>query len=104
MSTPQRRRPQGRRPSRNSKPKPVELWRRVPPLPESDPIVPVDDPTALLRSLGDPPLSGNSIAAGHYLTSVIERAATLAIGLAATADLVADPCRSSTDTEQDTST
>jgi hypothetical protein len=49
-------------------------------------------------------LSGKSVAAGHYLASVIERAATLAIGLAATADLLADPGRTSTDTEPDTST
>ena len=63
--------------------------------------MPVDDPTALLRSLGDPPLPGNGVAAEHYLASVIERAATLAIGLAATADLLADPDASSTDAEQD---
>ena len=62
--------------------------------------MPVDDPTALLRSLGDPPLPGNGVAAGHYVASVIERAATLAIGLAATTDLLADPSDSSADTEQ----
>jgi hypothetical protein len=101
MSTPRRRRPQGRRSTRTSESKPVELWRRVPPLPEPQPIVPVDDPTALLRSLGDPPLPGNGVAAAHYLASVIERAAILAIGLAATADSLNEPGSSSTDAEQD---
>ena len=52
--------------------------------------MPVDDPTALLRSLGHPPLPGNSVAASHYLASVIERAATLASGLATAAGLLAD--------------
>jgi hypothetical protein len=103
VSTPRRQRPRGRRPGRTQEAKPVELWRPVPPLPEPELIVPVDDPTALLRSLGDPPLPGNSVAAGHYLASVIERAATLATGLAATADLLAHPDDIATDTEQDVS-
>ncbi len=101
MSTPRRRRPQGRRPGRTQVSQPVELWGRVPPLPEPQAVVSVDDPTAVLRSLGDPPLPGNSVAAAHYLASVIERAATLAMGLAATADLLATPGDISTDAEQD---
>ena len=69
--------------------KPTELWRAVPEPPEPDDIVPADDPTALLRSLGDPPLHGQRVTAGHYLSAVVERAAGLATALAATADLLA---------------
>ncbi len=49
------------------------------------------DPTLLLRSLGDPPLMGKSTIAGHYIATVIERAAGLASALAASADLLATP-------------
>ena len=71
--------------------KPVDLWRAVPQLPDPEPIVPAPDPTALLRSLGQPPLQGQGAAAGHYLNAVVERAAGLAIALAAAADLLAQP-------------
>lgn len=69
--------------------KPTDLWRAVPEPPEPDDIDPADDPTALLRSLGDPPLHGQKVTAGHYLSAVVERAAGLATALAATADLLA---------------
>ena len=49
------------------------------------------DPTALLRSLGDPPLQGQGAVAEHYLAAVVERAAGLATALAATAGLLAEP-------------
>ena len=88
-------RPRGRdrnraRPRAARPPRPEDLWRPVPALPEPEPITPLDDPTALLRSLGDPPLPGNRTAAGHYLTTVVERAAVLASALAASADLLAE--------------
>ncbi|MGK2947286.1 MAG: hypothetical protein ACSLFP_01815 [Acidimicrobiales bacterium] len=73
------------------KAKPVDLWRPVPPLPEVDPIEPAADPTALLRSIGPPPLRGRSDVAGAYLVNVAERAAGLATALAAAAGLLADP-------------
>jgi len=69
--------------------KPVDLWRAVPDPPEPDDIAPAVDPTALLRSLGDPPLHGQRATAGHYLAAVVERAAGLATALAAAADLLA---------------
>ena len=69
--------------------KPGDLWKAVPEPPEPDDIDPADDPTALLRSLGDPPLHGQKVTAGHYLAAVVERAAGLATALAATADLLA---------------
>ena len=68
-----------------------DIWRSVPPLPEPEPIVPVRDPAAMLRSLGDPPLQGQNMVAQHYLVAVVERAAGLATALAAAAGLLATP-------------
>lgn len=69
----------------------AELWRAAPPLPEPERISPAGDPTALLRSLGSPPLRGQSNVAEHYLTAVVERASDVATALAASAGLLADP-------------
>lgn len=75
----------------SSVPKSVDLWRPVPQLLDAAPIAVTGDPTLLLRSLGDPPLMGKSTVAGHYIATVIERAAGLASALAASADLLATP-------------
>ncbi len=82
----QRRRRQGSK----AKQKPVDLWRPVPPLPEVTPIAPAGDPTALLRSLGDPP-SPMPGAAEIAVAQVVDRAAGLAMALAAAGGLLADP-------------
>jgi hypothetical protein len=82
-----RKQPQPRR--RRPKAKAPDLWRSVPAPPAPEPIHALHDPTALLRSLGDPPLQGQSVVAQHYLKAVIERAAGLATALAATAGLLA---------------
>jgi hypothetical protein len=84
-----RRQSQGRR-RRNQKPKQkrVDLWRPVPQLDDPAPIRPAADPTALLRSLGDPPLQGQGAVAEHYVAAVVERAAGLATALAAAAGLL----------------
>jgi len=84
----QRRRSGGRR--RGPK-RPVDLWRPVPQLPEPAPIVPASDPSAIIRSLGDPPLLGQAAVAEHYLAAVVERAAGLATALAAAGGLLAPP-------------
>ena len=70
--------------------KPVDLWRPVPPLAEVRPITPASDPTALLRSLGEPPspLPG---AAEIAVAQVVDRAAGLATALAAAGGLLAMP-------------
>ena len=60
----------------------------MPPLPDPEPIVPAPDPTALLRSIGVPPLRARSDMAEAYLLAVAERAAGLATALAAAADLL----------------
>ena len=67
------------------------MWRPVPQLDPVKPIAIATDPTAMLRSLGDPPLQGHEVVAGHYMAAVIEQAARLATALAAAAGLLADP-------------
>jgi hypothetical protein len=87
-SSSRRRRPAPRRPNDGRAPRPEDLWRPAAELPEAEPIRRADDATALVRSLGDPPLPGNRLPAAHYLASVVERAAVLATALAASADLL----------------
>ena len=56
---------------------------------EEELIRPVSEPGALIRSLGSPPLPGNAAnAAEHYFAVVYERAAGLAVALAAAADML----------------
>ncbi len=84
-----RRKQQGRR--RGNKPKPVDLWRPVPQLPDPEPIVPAADPGMLLRSLGSPPLHGQGAQAERAFELVVRRSAMLAQALAHTSGLLADP-------------
>jgi hypothetical protein len=90
MNAPRNKNRQGRR-RPAPQPKPFDLWQPVPQVSEPAPIAPPSDPTAMLRSLGDPPLPGQGAAAEHYLAVVVERAAGLAAALAATAGLLAGP-------------
>jgi hypothetical protein len=53
-------------------------------------VVPSDHPTALVESLGPPPFPGGQIAALHFEV-VYERAAGLAVALAASAGLIGEP-------------
>lgn len=90
----------GQKPSRNRRrrAKSVDIWRPVPELDPPEPIVHTPDPATMLRSLGDPPMHGHSVTAGHYLAAVVERAAGLAVALAATADLLEqEPVETSND-------
>jgi hypothetical protein len=77
--------------------KPIDIWRPVPPLPQPEPIVPATDPTALLRSIGAPPLRARSDMAEGYLLVVADRAAKLAQALASAAGLLAEPPTDDTD-------
>jgi hypothetical protein len=88
--TPQRGQQQKRRRRPAQKPKPIDMWRPVPPLPEPQPIVPASDPTALLRSLGDPPLQAPGGGAAIAIAAVVDRAAGLATALAAAAGLLVE--------------
>ncbi|MDP9440988.1 MAG: hypothetical protein M3P34_02150, partial [Actinomycetota bacterium] len=63
---PNRAQPQQGRRRRSKKSKSLDLWRAVPQLGEAEPVTPAGDPTAMLRSLGDPPLQGQGAVAQHY--------------------------------------
>jgi len=75
---------------RGKKPKAVDLWKPVPPLDPPAPIRRADDATAVLASLGDPPLKGQGDLAKRHLFMVAERSADAAVVLAHVAGLV-DP-------------
>ncbi len=91
MNRPQRARSnQRRRPPAKAPAAPVDIWRSARPLPDIEPIVVSADPGALVRSLGDPPMT-NGHTAGHYFAAVIERAAGVAGALALSVDLLARP-------------
>jgi hypothetical protein len=51
-------------------------------------IRPSDDPTAMIRSLGPPPLPGRETVAEHYFVAVYEKATALATALAAASGLL----------------
>ena len=53
-------------------------------------IRPVDDPAAMVRSLGRPPLRGHETAAEQYFEAVYEKAVALAVALAAANGLLAN--------------
>ena len=69
----------------------VDVWRTPAPLPDVEPVAVPHEVGALLRSLGDPPMIGGSVAPGYYFKAVIERAAAIAIALALSADLLTQP-------------
>jgi hypothetical protein len=68
--------------------RPGDFWRAVPTIDVPVPVTPAADPTALLRSLGSPPLAGQADA-DRYIAAVVERAAGLATALAVQADILA---------------
>ena len=65
----------------------VDIWRTPAPLPELEPITAPPDTTAVLRSLGPPPMPERTNASYHF-TTVVERAAAIAAALALSADLI----------------
>ncbi len=71
----------------NRQPKQAEIkdfWgESVAPLPQLEPPTGASNPSAMVRSLGKPPLPGNDNAAEHYFAVVYERAAVLAGALSA---------------------
>ena len=71
-----------------AEPTPAEFWRIPPKAALPAPIRPAPDPTALLRSLGRPPLDHTG--ADRYLGTVAQRAAGLATALAVAADILAE--------------
>ena len=95
MSEGPRRNNQGNKPKQRNQPKPpaeptpAEFWRVVPKIAAPTRITPATDPTALVRSLGRPPLDHPG--ADRYMASVAQRAAGLATALAVAADILAEP-------------
>ena len=83
----QRRRSGSRNGSRQAQKS--DIWRDAEPLPELEKIAVSRDATALLRSLGEPPMNG-AIEAGYTFGAVVERAAGIATALAFSAGLLAD--------------
>lgn len=90
MSPARRRSNKRRGKSQSRTAPPAEFWRAAPEPPEPPDISPADDPTALLRSMGAPPLPGQQNFALPYFEAVAQRAAILASALAASADLLDD--------------
>ena len=80
----------GRRPRSQQGNAPRGLWSHAPKLPDADPITPATNPTALIESLGPPPLVNQSIRAEHHFAAVVERAVAVATALAASAGVLAE--------------
>ena len=66
----------------------TDIWREAGPLPDVEPVASSNDPTALLRSLGEPPLADAEAVLIQYAT-VIERSASIAAALALSAGVLA---------------
>ena len=66
----------------------TDIWRDAGPLPDVEPVMPSNDPTALMRSLGDPPVANAEAVLLQYAT-VIERSASIAAALALSAGVLA---------------
>jgi hypothetical protein len=77
----QRRRPSAARTA-------ADMWREPGPLPEVEPIVPAVEATALIRSLGEPPLVNGAEVAIRFAT-VVERTAMVATALASVGGVLA---------------
>ncbi len=76
--------------SRNSPQALAAFWGDPASLPTPEENVHItSDPTAVVRSLGRPPIPGQETIALHYFEAVYERAVTLAGALAAAGDLIA---------------
>lgn len=87
MTGPRRNAKGSRRPGQAAEPKPADFWRAAPdPAPPGE-ITPAADPTALLRSLGPPPLLDQ--AGADRFAVVVARASALATALAAAAGILA---------------
>ena len=82
----QTRRRRGRRgPAQRSSA--IDIWRAPANLPELEPMMTPPDPSALMRSLGLPPMP-DSVGAQHHFTTVVDRASVIAAALALSADLI----------------
>jgi hypothetical protein len=78
-----------RRSTRNRAGSTTEFWGRFG-ADDDEParLTPPDDATPLIASLGPPPLPGRETIAEHYFATVYDKASSLAVALAAAADLL----------------
>jgi hypothetical protein len=78
-----------RRTTRNREGSTAEFWGRPAALDdEVARLAPPDDATPLIASLGPPPLPSRETIAEHYFATVYDKASSLAVALAAAADLL----------------
>jgi hypothetical protein len=91
VSQPRRRKPQSRQGQNRGRKQATarDFWGTAD-RDEEEPtlIQPSDDPTAMIRSLGPPPLPGRETVSEHYFAAVYDKAASLAIALAAASGLL----------------
>jgi hypothetical protein len=85
-----RRRPAAKKQQQADRAAARKFWGEIPSQPASTVHRP-DDPTAMIRSLGEPPLRNNERAAQAAFTLVSQKASHLAFGLAVAASLDEDP-------------
>jgi hypothetical protein len=90
MSTPRRRKSSGGQSrSRRQKAPQRDFWGNADAFDEpAARITPAPDPTVMLHSLSSPPLPGRETVAVHYFAAVAEKAASLAVALAAASDVL----------------
>jgi hypothetical protein len=77
-----------RRRSSNGPRSAQRFWGSVSAVEPAEAIRPAEDPTAVVASLGPPPLGVHSGSAAHYLEAMYHKAASVAVALAASADLL----------------
>jgi len=84
-----RRHQRGRTPAQSPAERAAAFWGDPAALPPARQDVRIaEDPGAVARSLGPPPLAGHEVVAEHYLVAVHERTATLAGALAVAGGLL----------------
>lgn len=65
-----------------------DFWGDADSLPQVEAVTLTSDPSAVVRSLGRPPLAGHEAVSEHYFRAVYEQAVTLAGVLATAGDLI----------------
>ena len=84
-----KRRPTAAKRKRKAKGTSRRFWGEAPPEASTEaPLRVTPDPTAVVRSLGIPPLPGQEHASGLYFQTVYERAVRMAAALAAAGNLI----------------
>jgi hypothetical protein len=88
VSGPRRRKAPERPAARRRRTPQRDFWGSEATTEAAEPIRPAEDPTVMLRSLSSPPLPGRETVALHYFAAVAEKAASLAVALAAASELL----------------